>query len=182
MYFLLNKSFVIWMVGLYVEERGVVFRPQQSTQGLDGQELPAALAVLDDSRDAEGVVEDGNAVTHPVCLAAVAGKEIIHDHVIRVLEWPTGEEDKRPQGVETLVVDAPNGFNGSLRGKLLNDRRRNRDMGQLAQHVGNLCRGRCPADPDQKCLIGGTNDQVRSNAVGLGAVALDHAHHDAHNR
>ncbi len=98
---------------LHVEERGVVFRTQQSTQGPDGQELAATLAVLDDAADAEGVVEDRNDVAHAVALAA-AGKEIIHDHVVRALEWPAGEKDERPQGIETLVIDAPNGLNRGL--------------------------------------------------------------------
>ncbi len=106
---LLNELLVLKVIALHEEERGVVLRAHQCAQGPDGQELAPAFAVLDNAADAEGLIEDGIAVAHGIVLAG-AGKVIIHDHIVRALEWPPGEEDKRPQGIETGVIDAPDGL------------------------------------------------------------------------
>ena len=104
-----DQILVRGVIGLEVEERRIVLRAIEGAEGMDGNEFAAALAVLDDAADTEGVIEDLHGVADVVALVA-AGGVVVNDDVVRPLEGRAVQELERAQGVVAFEVDAQNAF------------------------------------------------------------------------
>ena len=111
-----------------------------------------------------------------------AGKEVIHDYVVGALKRTALEKYKGPQGVETWVIDTPDGLDRGLCGKHLDGRRGHYDVGELAQDIGYLGRGWRATHSNEEALIRWTNNEIGPNAVRLDPVTFDIADHNADDR
>src|ERR1700722_8272404 len=110
---LLNYRFIIgWIIKLDIKQRCLAGCTCQLAHSRNGNQLPAAVAVLHDAADAELVVEHLDRITHRIrssgggILAPRTSEHIVHDYVVRSLKWSPGEKDKRLERIPCCKIDA----------------------------------------------------------------------------
>ncbi len=160
------------VVGSEVEHGGLALGAGDLAHGVDGEELAAAFAVLDDAADAEGMVEDGDGVAD----LFAGGSVVVEDDVVWALKRAAGDEGEGPKVVEGLEVDAVDAIEGA--GDLDVDWRGDDDVGYLSNNVGYLDGGAGGAHPDKVVGGAGADEHVHADAVLAGFEAVELAHQD----
>src|SRR5580698_8226442 len=112
------------------------------------------------------MIEDLDGVADVIALVSVC-EDVVDDHVICGLKWTAGKEGEWSKRVVALVVDAVNDLwcAGAER-EVLNDRRGDSNVRQLAEGLGILGRYGCATDGVDEAGVGWAHDHVRADAVG----------------
>ncbi len=146
--------------------------PVRDAHGLDGNELAAAFAVLDDAADAEVVIENADCVADLFAVCDV----VVDDDVVGSLERSAGDKGEGQEVVEAFEVDAVDGVEGA--GDLDVDWGGDGDVGDFGEDVGDFDGGSGGAHADEVAGGVGAHEHVHADAVLTGLEAVELAHQD----
>src|SRR5579884_181160 len=173
-----DEVLVFQVIAFDVEERGVVGIAHERAEGVDGKELAASFAVLDDAADAEWVVLDFDGVADAMSMIG-AGKDVVYDDVVWTLKWASGDEDEGAQRVETFVINAPEGLHRAGHIEVGNDGCGHGNMRQPGDDIGDFGRYGRASNAGDKAGVGRAHDHVSADASGLVSGIGDLPDHDA---